>query len=498
MFSLAKLLDYDNVVIQCHDYPDADALAASFAVYTFLKHKGKEPKITYSGRAQITKPNLLKMIGLFSIPIEYIPAEYAPIERIKDAPLKNVLVMVDCQYGESNVTRFDAAKIFQLDHHIDSQNGYDGIIHSNLGSCSTLIWDLLRNENFPFAKYPHVATALYYGLYIDTGSFEEIVHPLDKDMRDELVFDKVIFNTLRFNNLTIEELNTAGMALTRHKINHKNSFAIFQADACDQNVLGFISDLALQVENIDLCIVYNVLPSGYRLSIRSCTRKIMAGEFAAFLADGGGHNQKAGGFIPFSKVGPESVNEYIWNHTNKYLDSFDMIYADDHNLDISTMSKYEKRPIPLGFVLSTDIFPQGTPMLIRTLEGDSNVDAAEDILLMIGIEGEAYPISAEKFTKSYILTDSGFVKDYAYIPTVKNKITGHTVRLIAHAKACVPTGQTLIYAAPLHKNTKVFTPWNSEGYMLGSPGDYIAVRLNDINDVYIIKKDIFVKTYNIA
>ena len=37
-----------------------------------------------------------------------------------------------------------------------------------------------------------LATALYYGLYTDTGEFTEITHSLDRDLRDEADFDNTI------------------------------------------------------------------------------------------------------------------------------------------------------------------------------------------------------------------------------------------------------------------------------------------------------------------
>ena len=486
MFYLSEILKYDNIIIQCHDYPDADTLASAFAVYTYLYENGKAARMVYAGRAEITKPNLLRMITFLSIPLEYV----------NTLPDDITLIMTDCQYEESNVTKFDAKNIIQLDHHEDKNRGYSGIIRSNLGSCATLIWDLLLKENFPFDKYPQAATALYYGLYTDTNSFEEISHPLDKDMRDELIFNKTVFNTLRFNNLTIEELNIAGMALTRHKIDNEHNFAIFQADACDPNILGFISDLTLQVEDVDVCIVYSILPNGYKISIRSCTREIMADEFAAFLASGGGHKQKAGAFVAKDKIGDTAIDEYLWNRTKQYFGSYDTIYADSHGLNISVMPKYKKRIIPVGYVPSTDIFPKNTPILIRTLEGDSDVIASEDILFMIGFEGEVYPIKSDKFNNSYTSTGQDFIKDFTYSPTVKNKITGETIQLIEYAKSCIPTGQTFIYASQISKNTKLFNSWNPDGYMLGIPGDYLAVRADSHNDVYIIKNDIFVKTYD--
>lgn len=42
---------------------------------------------------------------------------------------------------------------------------------------------------------------------------------------------------------------------------------------------------------------------------------------------------------------------------------------------------------------------------------------------------------------------------------------------------------------------KVFTAWDEEKYMLGKEGDYLAVRMDDLHDIYIIEKSIFQRTY---
>ena len=47
---LSELLAYDNIVIQCHDNPDADTIACGFGVYLYLKSKGKEPRLIYGGQ----------------------------------------------------------------------------------------------------------------------------------------------------------------------------------------------------------------------------------------------------------------------------------------------------------------------------------------------------------------------------------------------------------------------------------------------------------------
>ena len=487
MFRLSDLLGCEDIVIQCHNFPDADAISSGYAVHTFLKAQGRQARLVYSGGAEITKPNLTRMVKSLSVPVEYV----------KEMPNVGTLVMVDCQYGESNAAKLGADTVFVIDHHEDMNHGSRGIINSNLGSCSTLVWDLLNKEGFELQKHSEVSTALYYGLYADTNGFEEIAHPLDKDMRDSLKFDRRIINTLRFNNMTITELGIAGAALTQHKFVKQYSCAVFRADTRDQNILGFIGDLALQVEGVDVCIVYNTLPDGYKLSVRSCTRGVMANEFAAFLAGGGGHRQKAGGFISKARAGSLAIDGFIENRIQNYFDNCEIINADNHNLDVAAMGKYRKRKIPVGFVKSADVFAAGTPMLIRTLEGDAEAEASDDVMLMVGIMGEVYPIQTDKFIENYALTDKPFEPDFEYSPTVKNRITGDSAELAAYIKPCVAKDEIYIYAMPAAKNTKVFTVWNTEGYMYGRPGDYVAVKADDYKDVYIIRKDIFAKSYEL-
>ena len=487
-FQLRNLLEYENLTIQCHNFPDADTIASAFALYVFLTERGKGARIIYSGTGKITKPNLTRMIEVFAIPIEYIHREGLSVA--------NTLVMMDCQYGESNAVKIEANNIFIIDHHEDNGNQYPGVIKSGLGSCATLMWGLLKEEGFDFEKHPNVSSALYYGLYTDTNNFEEIGHPLDKDMRDGVRFDPTIIDDLRFNNLTMDELNVAGIALSRTKLNHEHGFSIIKSGPCDQNILGFISDLAMQVENVGVCIVYNELPGGYKLSIRSCIREVMANEFATFLANGGGHKRKAGGFIPKDKIGCMDIDDYIESRTNAYYEDYDVLYSNNHNIAITDAPKYIKRKIPVGYVKTTDVFKAGTPILIRTLEGDSDTEASSNIYIMIGIKGEAYPIAADKFAASYEVSDESFDGVFEYSPTVKNKITGESVQVRNYAKACVPTSVVPIYAIPLTQNTKVFSDWYPMGYMRGKPGDYLAARVDDPNELYIIRDDIFHKTYD--
>jgi phosphoglycolate phosphatase len=495
MFKLSDLLKYDGIVIQCHNIPDADTIASAFAIYTYLKEQGKSARIIYSGKLEITKANLLEMITKLNIPLEFEACE--PGEAPKTF---ETLVLADCQYGERNADKFKAETVITIDHHVQVTDFDLGVI-TQLGSCSTIIWSLLAKENFDFNKHKNVSTALYYGLFTDTGNLEEIAHPLDKDARDNLPFDVGIIRSLRNNNLTLAELSIAGEALTKHNANHDIKYSIFRSAPCDPNILGFISDLALQVSGIDVCVVYNEQPGGYKLSVRSCSRSVMASEFTSFLTEGvgsgGGHIHKAGGFINKCES-MSDIEDFMEGRIIKYFNSYDIIDSACHNMnphESPEFKVYVKRKIPLGFAKSADIFDKGTPLLIRTLEGDTEAFAGENIFFMIGPLGEVYPIKKEKWENSYALTDEVFEQNYVYSPTVKSKITGESAELIKYAKSCIPKGEVRIHARPLTKSAKVFTAWNTEGYMYGKAGDLLAIRSDDNNDVYIIREDIFEKTY---
>lgn len=76
---LKDLECFEPVTIQCHDNPDADALASGFGLYTYFKEKGHEVRLVYSGRNQIQKSNLTLMVNELNIPVIYLENTKEPI-----------------------------------------------------------------------------------------------------------------------------------------------------------------------------------------------------------------------------------------------------------------------------------------------------------------------------------------------------------------------------------------------------------------------------------
>lgn len=499
---LSELLEFDPIIVQCHDNPDADAIASGYAVYSYFKANGKNVRLAYSGKNSISKSNLVllvKYLGLQDV-LEHI-------ERWESDAFDGLVVTVDCQYGAGNVSLIPARNVAIIDHHQQEIKDIElSEIVSDMGSCSTLVWKLLREENYKLDDI-RVTTGLYYGLYTDTNALSEIYNPFDKDMRDMIPYEKTVIHLLKNSNFSLNELEIAGTAMKNYLYYSDCRFALIKSEQCDPNILGLISDFLLQVAEVDEAVVYNEWTNGYKFSVRSCIKEVQANELAAFIAEGvgsgGGHREKAGGFIRrdlYEKTVDVSTEEFFRKRVEEYFKSFEVIHAAKYDIDISNMKRYVKKKLHQGYVFAKDILPIGTPITIRTLEGDIETEVEEDLVIMIGIKGEVYSTHREKFEKSYIPTEDSYKEDVTfrkpqYLPTVHNRLDGSVIELTDYSHVCITTGSTMIYARPIEKRIKLFTEWYDETYMAGKIGDYLAARCDDLHDIYVIEREIFFDTY---
>ncbi len=500
---LTDLLEYDSIVVQCHDNPDADAIASGYAVYRYLKANNKKVRLVYGGRNAIQKSNLVLML-------EYLELTDV-IEHITDMSREyadGLVLTVDCQYGAGNVSSMPAKDMAIIDHHqVEIKNIAKSKIVPELGSCSTLIWKMMKDEGIEISDIK-LSTALYYGLYTDTNALSEIYNPFDKDMRDIIPYEKTVIYILKNSNFSLNELEIAGNAMKGYSYYADNKFAVIRTEQCDPNMLGLISDFLLQVAEIDICVVYNEWPNGYKFSVRSCIKEVHANELAAFVAEkigsGGGHLEKAGGFVQktlFAECyGDITAEEFFRRRINAYFVASQIIYPAQYEVDLSSMKEYVKKPVYVGYVNMTDVYEVGTPITVRTLEGDFDIVVEEDLIVMIGIKGEVYPSRRDKFNNKYEVTNTRYTEDERiskpeYLPTVHNRLDGSVTELTKYAYVCQGAGGAHIYAKQSDKILKIFTEWDKEKYMAGKIGDYLAVRADDLHDLYVVEREIFGLTY---
>jgi len=489
--NLSTLAKNKNIVIQCPDIPDADSIGSAYALQRYFNSQEAECKIIHGGKSKITKPSLVMLMAEIGIEIEHT-------SELPQDP--EFLLTVGCQHGASNLQKFYCKSFAVIDNHFSEiKEGENTEINPELAGCSTLVWDMMRKEGYNFSQDNKTRDALYYGLFSATNGLSELRHPLDRDLAD-MPFDKALVKKLNDAALTIKELRIVAATLDgsrrieSEKINKK--VALFKAqDFCTQDVLAFTCDVARKVDTIDACIVYCLMGDYMRISVRSSVREIMASEFAEFICDGvgkgGGNIETANGFFKASE-------DYFIQKVRDYLENYDLIYAGKSTVDFASMKRYRKKAIPVGFVKIEDMFKDGWPVTVRTLEGDIDLRSSKDVYVMIGVVGEVYPILREKFEKSYDVLEQPYNLKTEYSPEVINKITGEKLSLVAHAHTCIPKGEKIVKAIPVEKPTKVFSYWDSEKYFSAKPGDFLAANENDLQDCYIVNKQIFFDTYEEA
>ncbi len=124
---LADLDKFNQIVIQVHDNPDADAVGSGYALYRYFQSAGKNVRLVYGGRNAVSKSNMRLMLSELSIPLEHI----------QELDIPELLLTVDCQYGQGNVQRFEAKNVAIIYHHNTVRQSDDTAeIRSHLVSCA--------------------------------------------------------------------------------------------------------------------------------------------------------------------------------------------------------------------------------------------------------------------------------------------------------------------------------------------------------------------------
>lgn len=296
-----KLTDYlysKRVFVQTHNFPDPDAIGAGFGLVKLLKHFGINATLCYVG--QIDRVSTRKMTQLCGINI-YAENEL-PLEMRADDPV----ICIDSQKGGGNIKDLPGDEIACIDHH-PAIDGVDYIYRDvrKTGSCATLIGEYFKQLEIEPDEL--TATALLYGLKMDTAHFTRGVTPMDIDIFSFL-FEKAsnaVLTDLSTNNMEFADLKAYGSAIENIILYDKLGFACIPF-ACADAQIAIVADFILSLEEVDVAILYAKRPDGYKFSVRSETANVDAGKLIAGaigdIGSGGGHSFMAGGFIPAESI----------------------------------------------------------------------------------------------------------------------------------------------------------------------------------------------------
>lgn len=300
---LTEILKDKRVYIQTHNFPDPDAVASAYGLQIFLEHYDIQSTIIYDG--EISKINLVRMIEALHINMFHI-------NEITDMTESDAIILVDAQKSNSNVSECKGKVIACIDHHptfVKIKYLYRDI--RLVGACASIIAHCFYKEQIEISK--SLATALIYGIKIDTDDLVRGVKDLDIDMYCMLykLADKDIINSLMMNKIALTDLKAYGAAIQNVVINHHIGFAEIPFD-CPDALIAMISDFILDLDVVVLSVVYSRRKDGLKFSVRSKIPKVInAGKVIQSslngVGNGGGHPTMAGGFIP-NEVG-NAIND---------------------------------------------------------------------------------------------------------------------------------------------------------------------------------------------
>lgn len=162
-----------HIFIQTHNFPDPDAIASAYGLKVLLEKKGIGTTICYKGRIDDTIT--AKMAQLLAIDI-------VEQEEITDMSAESEIILVDSQKGNANVIDMQGNEVLCIDHHptYENQDYRYSDIRVEVGACASIIAGYFMESGISVDK--RTATALLYGIKVDTANMTRGVSPLDLEM----------------------------------------------------------------------------------------------------------------------------------------------------------------------------------------------------------------------------------------------------------------------------------------------------------------------------
>lgn len=291
------------VYIQTHNFPDPDAIASAFGLQKLLAAYGVESRLCYDGK--IDKLSASKMLSAFRM-------EMSPYESlIADMKETDRIICVDTQKHAGNVTDFIGDEVACIDHHptfVPVEYKYQDIRMT--GACATLIAEYYALSGI--APDRDVATALLYGLKMDTLNLTRNVTALDIEMLGYLFpcCDPDTLADLERNNMEFTDLKAYGAAIENIELYDKVGIS-YVPFTCPAALVAILSDFILALVEVEVAIVASFREDGIKLSVRSEDPEVHAGNLLhkalLGIGNGGGHATMGGGFISKERV-PELGN----------------------------------------------------------------------------------------------------------------------------------------------------------------------------------------------
>ena len=283
--------DADRVLILLHNDPDPDALASGLALRN-LFHRTKTTAIIGAFHG-VTRPENQRMANLLDIRVERVTVEaLARFDRI-------ATVDVQPHYFGGLLNRVDLV----IDHHPE-RSGYTTTfkdIRPDYGSTATILSDHLRAVNINISE--RIATAMLYAIKSDTLFLSRQTNHSDLDAFTFLypLADPQLVRKMEGSGITLERLQYVTRAVQAGHVRDQ-VFAAHLGPAPREDLVPYVADFLLQIEDVKWAIVAGRVNDGLVISVRNVGYSRNAGDFVktwfSDIGSAGGHRAMAKAVVP--------------------------------------------------------------------------------------------------------------------------------------------------------------------------------------------------------
>jgi nanoRNase/pAp phosphatase (c-di-AMP/oligoRNAs hydrolase) len=305
---LAGLQAYSGATIVSHVHPDPDSLGSMVGLAHLIETCANIP-------VQITQDGAICRAENRAM-VEVLDLNLTPIEKVRWSD-RDAVVMVDSQPKTGRHSFNGEANIYAvLDHH-QTPGELDGIpfldIRRGLGATCSLVTRYLMEQEIGIPE--HVATALFYGIETEISGYPREASALD-DTALQILFPLIDRDAVaRIKNAPLPEafFETLLQALQSSFIYDKLLISwineLPNPELCSQVV-----DYLVRHEDIQWAVCAGVHNDQLVLSVRTNTSRANAGEILRHIAQkmggrAGGHDRRAGGFIPLASSSPSAIEQ---------------------------------------------------------------------------------------------------------------------------------------------------------------------------------------------
>jgi nanoRNase/pAp phosphatase (c-di-AMP/oligoRNAs hydrolase) len=293
------LRDVDGeLAVVMHDNPDPDAIGSAVALATLAEALGTPAVPCYFG--EISHQENRAMVNLLDLDLEHLESGEAALERFGG------FALVDhSRPGVNDQLPPELEVDVVVDHHPPrgAVPARYTDLREDVGATSTLVLDHLHR--YGITPSSTVATALMYGIQVDTHDFAREVSTLDFEAAASILpsVDVALLAKMESPSVSGDTMSTLAAAIEDREV--RGSVLVSCAGPInDRDALPQAADKLLTMEGITTVLVYGVLEDDVLMSARARGRDVDLGETLRIAFDhigsAGGHADMAGAQVPIT------------------------------------------------------------------------------------------------------------------------------------------------------------------------------------------------------